>query len=331
MTRLVLLHGRDAAGRDPEAAEERWLGALDAGLASAGSPLRITDDDATFVDYGDTLTPPDDDARPPVTVHAVLGGDRAAGPVVHRLSLGAARFALLVAREVLAGAGVPAEESAAVGPEDGATVQLGSSVADALARALLSALAAIDRLVPGLSGAMVLLLARDVHLYLHDDATRAAVGAGVEAALPTDEPVVLVAHSLGTVVAYDVLRRADPQRWTVPLLATLGSPLAIEAVRSVLEADGPLTRPPVERWVNARDPRDLLALQDLTPATFPLPVGVPEVEALSVDNTAPWHHAAALRRDDGTWAGYLASPRVATVIAEGLGDPRRTGDGAVAP
>ncbi|WP_402373144.1 hypothetical protein [Isoptericola rhizosphaerae] len=330
MTRLVLLHGRDADGRDAETVEARWLAALGAGLASAGSPLRLTDDDATFVFYGDTLTPPDGGPRPPVTVH--VRADPAAVPAVHGLSVDEARFALSVAREVLAGAGRTAQASA-VGPFEGSTVGLGTSVADALARALVAALAAIDRLVPGLSGAVVLLLARDVHTYLHDDETRAAVRAGLEKALPTDEPVVLVAHSLGSVVAYDVLRRADPQSRTMPLLLTLGSPLGIEAVRSALEADGPLTWPPVERWVNARDPRDALALHGLTPESFPLPDGPPPVEPLSVDNTAPWHHAAAERRDDGTWGGYLASPRVAGVIAEGLGSARRECDGGptVAP
>jgi hypothetical protein len=316
MTRLVLLHGRDADGRDPDALEARWLGALGAGLEDAGVPRRITDDDATFVYFGDTLTPPAAGPRPPVSVHVLE--NPGADPVVHRLSLGEARFVLAVAHEMLAGAGVTAEASVAVGPEEGTTVRLEGSVTDALARALVAALAAIDRLVPGLSGAFVLLLARDVHTYLHDDETRAAVRAGLEEALPTDEPVVLVAHSLGSVVAYDVLRRADPQSRTMPLLLTLGSPLGIEAVRSALEADGPLTWPPVERWVNARDPRDLLALQGLTPETFPMPAGTASVEAVEVDNTAPWHHAAAVRDDDGTWTGYLASPRVARLVGDEL-------------
>ncbi|WP_277207294.1 hypothetical protein [Isoptericola croceus] len=316
MTRLVLLHGRDADGQDPDAVESRWLGALNAGLAATGSPLRLADDDATFVYYGDTLTPPDGGARPPVTVHVL--DDPASGPTLHRLSLDEARFALAVAREVLAGAGVPAGASTAVGPEEGTTVRLGGSFADAIARSLLAALAAIDRLVPGLSGAVVLLLARDVHTYLHDQDARSAVDAGLAAALPTDEPVVLVAHSLGTVVAYEVLRRQAPTRWDVPLLLTLGAPLAIEAVRSALAADGPLTWPAAGRWVNARDHRDLLALHDLTPVTFPLLAGAPLVEALRVRNTAPWHHAAAVRRADGTWTGYLASPRVAELVAAGL-------------
>ncbi|WP_407319614.1 hypothetical protein UQW22_04100 [Isoptericola halotolerans] len=316
MTRLVLLHGRDADGLDPEGFESRWLDALNSGLASAGSPLRLTDDDATFVYYGDTLSPPGDSARAPVSVY-VADSPGAAG-ALHRLTAGEARFTLAVAREVLAGAGVPAEASTAVGPEEGTTVRLGDSVADAIARSLVAALAAIDRYVPGLSGAVVLLLTRDVHTYLHDDEARAAVVTGLAAVLPTDEPVVVVAHSLGSVIAYDVLRRAEARRWDVPLLLTLGSPLAIEAVRSGVEASSSLTWPAVGRWVNARDPRDLLALHDLTPWTFPLPAGSPVVEAMSVRNAAPWHHAAAVRRGDGTWTGYLASPRVAGVVAAGL-------------
>jgi hypothetical protein len=176
----------------------------------------------------------------------------------------------------------------------------------------------VDRYVPGVSAAVLLTLTRDVYAVLHDDAVRRVVEAGLADALAGDEPAVVVAHSLGSVVAYPVLAGRVPGP-EVPLLLTPGSPLGIRAVREALQARAPLAFPAqVGRWVSPRDPRDLLALHDLTPGVFPLPAGSPGIEAPRVTNRAPGFHAAAYRLDDGTWAGYLALPEVAEPVGEAL-------------
>jgi hypothetical protein len=331
VTRLVLLHGRDNEGLDPQELERTWLAVLRAGLVAAGTPRDLTDDDASFVFYGDALAAfvRGDAAPPPVTVHAVpAAGDAAVAarpPDAPDRPLGLPddelAFLVAVAREVLRGAGVDdarvrAEAGDAVGPR-GLGVDLGDL--GAWANALLSAL---DRHVPGLGAAVLLLLVRDVWAYVHEPAVRRAVDAAVATAMPTDEPAVVVGHSLGSVVAYAVLRdhdrRAAP-RWDVPLFLTLGSPLAIRAVRDVLAARAPLRVPgAVRRWVAARDPRDALALHDLGPAAFPLEPGSPAVEDLVVDNRAPGHHAAAVLLDGRTPAGYLAVPEVARAVGSAL-------------
>lgn len=315
MTRLVLVHGRDLDGRDPEALEAQWLGALGAGLAAAGSPRRPTDDDASFVYYGDTLERlVDGGTAPPVTVHALAADPAALPRLVGALPEGELRFVLDVAREVLAGAGHR---------PDGAPPAVAEGVVgDALVEAAVAALALVDRYVPGVSAAVLLTLTRDVYAYLHDDAVRRVIDAGLADALADatsgDEPAVVVAHSLGSVVAYSVLsaRTGGPD---VPLLLTPGSPLGIRAVREALESRAPLAFPArVGRWVSPRDPRDLLALYDLTPAVFPLPAGSPGIESVRVTNRAPGFHAAAYRLDDGAWAGYLALPEVAGPVGEAL-------------
>jgi pimeloyl-ACP methyl ester carboxylesterase len=71
------------------------------------------------------------------------------------------------------------------------------------------------------------------------------------AAVVTDETEVIVAHSLGSVVSFNALRR-NPQ-WKVHTLVTLGSPLAQPMI--IDQLDPPLTdedRWPgtVQRWVN---------------------------------------------------------------------------------
>ncbi|MFC7877214.1 hypothetical protein [Isoptericola sp. NPDC057391] len=315
MTRLVLVHGRDLDGRDPEALEAQWLGALGAGLAAAGSPLRPTDDDAAFVYYGDTLERlVDGGTPPPVTVHALAADPAALPRLVGALPDGELRFLLDVAREILAGARHR--------PDVVPPVVAEGVVGDALVEAAVAALALVDRYVPGVSAAVLLTLTRDVYAYLHVDAVRREIDAGLVDALAGatsgDEPVVVVAHSLGSVVAYSVLAGRGPGP-EVPLLLTPGTPLGIRAVRDALASRAPLVFPArVARWVSPRDPRDLLALHDLTPAVFPLPAGSPAIEAPRVTNRAPGFHAAAYPLDDGSWAGYLALPEVAGPVGEAL-------------
>ncbi|WP_157759495.1 hypothetical protein [Cellulosimicrobium cellulans] len=294
MTRLVLVHGRDNQGLDADVLDRTWTAVLDAGLRAAGSSRVLHDADTSFVFYGDTLAGlvAGDAEPPPVTVHALaaLPGDELA-------------FVAAVVEEVLrgAGVGVPARPEGA-GAGAGEWLNL-----------LLSAL---DRYVPGLSSGVVVLLARDVWAYLHDDAVRRTIDDALAAAIPTDGPAVVVAHSLGSVVAYSVLREhPDAARWDVPLLLTLGSPLAIRAIRDVLAARAPLRVPaPVRRWVAARDRRDALALHGLGPAAFPLDPPTPAIEDLVVANAAPGHHAAAVLLADGSPAGYLALPEVAGAL-----------------
>jgi hypothetical protein len=69
-------------------------------------------------------------------------------------------------------------------------------------------------------------------------------------------PVVVVSHSLGTIIAYDVLRERARD---VPLLVTAGSPLAVQEIQDLVTT--PLLVPRgVAAWRNVADARDLVAL-----------------------------------------------------------------------
>jgi len=69
-------------------------------------------------------------------------------------------------------------------------------------------------------------------------------------------PCVVVAHSLGTVVTYKIMREL---KQTAPFYLTLGSPLAIRAVQGKI---GPPfgRRPSVDRWHNVFDKDDFVTL-----------------------------------------------------------------------
>ncbi|MET8028621.1 hypothetical protein [Streptomyces avermitilis] len=108
-------------------------------------------------------------------------------------------------------------------------------------------------------------LFREVAAYLRDPAGPARIAARerVIEALVTSRARVVVAHSLGSVVAYEALwQRTDLE---VDLLITLGSPLALpHAVFPRLEptpTHGSGARPPgVRRWVNLAYSGDIVAI-----------------------------------------------------------------------
>ena len=99
----------------------------------------------------------------------------------------------------------------------------------------------------------------DVAAYLYDETARERIRDRLRSTLvPHDGRYVLVTHSWGTVIAYDILHElgATPK---VPLWVTLGSPLGMDEVQDHLTK--PLEVPPaVERWVNFSDPFDPAAI-----------------------------------------------------------------------
>lgn len=149
---------------------------------------------------------------------------------------------------------------------------------------------------------------RDVWVYLNYNQVRLPVDAIIDAAIPVDEPCVVVAHSLGTVVSYNVLI-ARQQRRNVRAWVTLGSPLGIEAIHRRLPSLVPriARKSPfgVGAWYNARDPQDFVALNPVTEEHFG---GAPKVESTD-------HIVNATSNQHGI-AGYLGDPRVAARIAQ---------------
>jgi hypothetical protein len=92
---------------------------------------------------------------------------------------------------------------------------------------------------------------------------RTAVRARIVEALTAHRPQIVIAHSLGTVVAYEVLHSLPDT--AVDLLITLGSPLALPgAIFGKLDpapVDGRGRKPPgVRRWIDLADRGDVIAV-----------------------------------------------------------------------
>jgi hypothetical protein len=118
-------------------------------------------------------------------------------------------------------------------------------------------------------------------------------------------PVVLLTHSLGTVITYHVLQEPEFASLDVEHWITLGSPLGIDEVRWL--ATRGLAHPapvpgPVRRWTNIADPLDPVALDgtlrdEFGPAT--------RIADIHVEIASRSHHAMK---------AYLATDHVRAVV-----------------
>ncbi|MEU9119823.1 hypothetical protein AB0C96_08175 [Streptomyces sp. NPDC048506] len=146
---------------------------------------------------------------------------------------------------------------------------------------------------------------KDVHAYFFGGAGPAMRAVVKEALDGLDGgPLVVIGHSLGTIIAYEELRE---QGRDVELLVTVGSPLAITEVQDQL-ARPPAVPAGVAAWRNASDLRDLVALDHtLRPEYAPQE----RVTDLLVTNDSHNHHGIT---------EYLAQPQVREPVQRLFGD-----------
>ncbi len=101
------------------------------------------------------------------------------------------------------------------------------------------------------------------YLMIPDGPARSAARQTVVDAVTAHQPDIVIAHSLGSVVAYEALW-ATP-RLDVPTFVTLGSPLALPHAIFPRLIPAPTlgygAKPPgVRRWINIADPGDIVAI-----------------------------------------------------------------------
>lgn len=122
-----------------------------------------------------------------------------------------------------------------------------------------------------------------------------------------DGPAIVVAHSLGSVVAYEALHERPGE---VPLLVTIGSPLGMRAVVWPRVRPAPPRTPgTVHRWLNFWDRDDIIVARPrLERDVLPNELGVTP-SSKRVDSDGLWVHTATK---------YLAKADVAGPVAEAL-------------
>lgn len=283
--KLVMVHGRSQAGKVPTVLKKEWTDALGYGLLRANRTLPA----GTVVEfpfYGDELERLVQQTNTPLGIDATAKGTQTdgekelRGEILEEMAAALGVTRADIEREYV---GQPLQK----GPENWEWVQ--------------AILRAVDR-VPGLNSSAIDLFTRDVYVYLTYPGVRATIDRMVSEAIGT-EPAVVLAHSLGTIVAYNVLvkRVAAPK---VARLVTVGSPLGIRAIKRHL--DSPLCSPAcVGHWFNAYDDRDVVALVALDARGFN--VSPPIENKADISNFTDNRHGIA---------GYLADPVVAAKIVE---------------
>lgn len=291
---LVFIHGRAQEHRNAIDLKNEWICALMGGLAKNSLDLPLPETDIKFPYYGQTLYDLVEDT----------------GNVADVITRG--------------GVGMDEEQrfQEAIILEMQEKLKMKYKVTDADVRKSLDLeviqcgpqnwewvhgiLKTIDQNVPCASCATISLVTRDVYQYLKNPGIRDKIETGVLQAMQPEVPTVVVSHSLGTVVAYNLLRREGMSLgWNVPLFVTLGSPLAVKMIKQSL---APIQHPQcVRQWFNAMDEHDIVALYPLTKKHFDVD---PQIEnKTDVDNHTSDHHGID---------GYLDDACVAKFIYEAL-------------
>jgi hypothetical protein len=300
MKQLVFVHGRAQQHKDAVALKAEWIDSWRKGLADSALDMPITESDIRFPYYGDTL----------FDLAAGKSAAEAAAVVVKgMLKLDAPETLVdpeqrAFVREVL----LEVERKRGISAADIADVT-GRDVTEKGALNwgwVQDLLETIDRRIPFASGASIALATNDVYQYLENDGIRATIENGVRQALTPGMPTVVVSHSLGTVVAYNLLRREGSKHgWNVPLFVTLGSPLGVNAIRKKLS---PNEHPAcADSWFNAFDERDVVALFPLDEKNFLVDPSIRN--KTDVNNLTANRHGIS---------GYLSDPEVARTIYEAL-------------
>lgn len=286
MKQLVFVHGRAQEHKDAKSLKNQWVESWKKGLAKSSLTLPLSDEDIRFPYYGQTL----------FDLSSGKSLSEAADIVIKGIESDEARreFVTAIINEVRLKVGIKEaeieQEIAEKGLLNWGWVQAVLQVLDNHA---------------GISGASVALATNDVHQYLYNQGFRDEIEEGVADAVKPGVETVVVSHSLGTVVAFSVLRNPlYATGWKVPLFVTLGSPLGVKSIRGGFE---PLEAPHcVEHWYNAMDERDVVALYPLRDPHF----SVSNIEnKTDVDNFTDNRHGIA---------GYLEDAEVAKKIYDAL-------------
>ncbi len=253
MMKLIFLHGRAQEGKDPQALKTEWVNAWVAGLAKNGLSLPAGLD-IVFPFYGDLLDTLVKQTNLPENMENVIARGEAGTPDLNFFN----DFLLeLAANENISEAEIAAGFTGDVrerGPLNWGWVQ---TILQKLDGTKLSTLSLKK-------------FTYDVYLYLSVPGIRRKIDAFVTQEMGIG-PCVVLAHSLGTVVSFNILRNHPD--WFVKQYLTVGSPLGLKSIQAKLDTPFAMPGCIAGGWFNAYDDRDVVALQpldkdhfDITPA-----------------------------------------------------------------
>jgi hypothetical protein len=141
-----------------------------------------------------------------------------------------------------------------------------------------------------------------------------------------EDEILVIGHSMGSIVAYDVLRSVRDTAIRIPHLITIGSPLGLSAVKQKTRAewDRDQKQPRVPEvltgsWQNYGDPKDLVCA-DLSVADEYLPSDIVQAEDVVVFNGYCYPAERETKHNHHKSYGYLRTPELAARLRAFLGE-----------
>ena len=126
--------------------------------------------------------------------------------------------------------------------------------------------------------------------------------------------IMIIAHSMGTIISYDVLRDLGKEfeNLTVPYYITIGSPLGLPLIKSKIKRDrwDNKVRTPTavtKGWLNFSDKRDPVAIDSHLRDDYGMNKHKVQVEDDLVSNDYPGNHHKSY--------GYLRTPELSKAVA----------------
>ena len=154
---------------------------------------------------------------------------------------------------------------------------------------------------------------------------RAVLRAELDATWEAGAPVLLIAHSLGSVIAYDTLWELSRERGSaqrIDLFVTMGSPLATHFIQRKVRGsrEHGVARYPtnIRRWANFTARGDTTALQRRLHPTFAEMLTLGLIE--SIDDVVGFdnYFRGNLGLNEHEAYGYLSQPQVGAVVGDWL-------------
>lgn len=284
---LILIHGRDQQGKDPSELKKEWLDTLKKGLSKSG--LELPEDvNIVFPFYGDLLDALSKDIRNPDSIEGVI----AKGDIEEKQLT----FYFEILSEMAVNAGINDKEISDLligerekGPLNWGWIQI--------------IMKALDAHSP--FGDFTLEKSTfDVFVYLTIPAIRIKVNKFITDSIPPG-PTVVVGHSLGSVVGYNVLQQLAGQN--IKKYITIGSPLGLNSIKNHLSTPLKMPSSVSNGWYNAYDERDFVALNPLDKSHFNISPSI--VNSNHVKNKTDNRHGIV---------GYLNDAAVAKEIYNAL-------------
>jgi hypothetical protein len=242
--RLVLVHGINNEKSSPIEVETAWMEALREAWRKDGlDPLAKVK--VTTAYYADELAQLSSEPR-----HAVAAGTGS--------GISQVEFELL--QEYAAASGITQRDIVAAAEEVGLNV---SAVEAGLPHEawLIAASQALENILPTQGKYLARVYLRQAAIYIERKGVQNRIKTIVrDRVFEDDAPIVVVAHSLGTVIAYELLTEHAAAGRIVPLFCTLGSPLAVRIVANYVGKRRKFPKPPIERWINGAHRDDFVTL-----------------------------------------------------------------------